>query len=102
MAWPSRIWSWPIPASVQPTTLRVMSPQAPDVVIPTCARRENTSGTSSSVSQWFWKHWRVVQSMMPRAKSSVIDAITSAWSAVRMPWTTFVRSMKWPSFVLCA
>ena len=91
-----------MPASVQPTTLRVMSPQAPEVVSPTFSSREKTSGTSSSVSQWFWKHWRVVQSMIPRAKSSVIEAMTSAWSAVRTPCTTFVRNMKCPSFVLCA
>ena len=91
-----------MPASVQPMTLRVMSPHAPEVVSPTFSRREKTSGTSSSVSQWFWKHWRVVQSMIPRAKSSVMLAITSAWSAVSTPCTTFVRSMKWPSFALCA
>ena len=62
-----------MPASVQPTTLRVMSPQAPDVVSPTCSRRAKISGTSSSVIQWIWKHWRVVQSMIPRPKSSAID-----------------------------
>ena len=67
-----------MPASVQPTTLRVMSPQAPEVVSPTFSSREKTSGTWSSFSQWFWKHWRVVQSMIPRAKSSVIEAMTSA------------------------
>ena len=40
--------------------------------------------------------------MIPRAKSSVIEAMTSAWSAVSTPCTTFVRNMKCPSFVLCA
>ena len=39
--------------------------------------------------------------MIPRPKSSAIDAMTSAWSAVSTPWTTFVRSMKWPSLALC-
>ena len=102
VAWPSATCSWPMPASVQPTTLRVMSPHAPEVVSPTSSSRANSSGISSSFSQWFWKHWRVVQSMIPRAYSSVMSAITSAWSAVSTPCTTFVRSMKWPSFVLCA
>ena len=91
-----------MPASVQPTTLRVMSPQAPEVVSPTRSRRAKISGMLSSVIQWIWKHWRVVQSMIPRPKSSAIEAITSAWSALSTPWTTLTRSMKWPSLVLWA
>ncbi len=87
---------------MQPTTLRVMSPQAPLVVSPTRSRRSKISGTLSSVIQWIWKHWRVVQSMIPRPKSRAIEAITSAWSALSTPWITFVRSMKCPSWVLCA
>ena len=62
---------------MQPTTLRVMSPQAPDVVMPTRSRRSKISGMFSSGIQWIWKHWRVVQSMIPRPKSSAIEAITS-------------------------
>ena len=89
-------------ATVQPTTLRVMSPQAPDVVSPQPSRRAKISWTASSVIQWTWKHCRVVQSMIPRPKSSAIEAMTSAWSALRTPWTTFTRNMKWPSLALWA
>jgi hypothetical protein len=36
------------------------------------------SGAASSVIQWIWTHCRVVQSMMPRPCSSVIQASVSA------------------------
>ena len=58
-------------------------------------------GDLSSGIQWIWKHWRVVQSTMPRPKSAAMPAIVSACSPVSTPWTTFTRSMKWPSCVLC-
>ena len=90
-----------MPASVQPTTLRVMSPQAPFVVSPQASRRSKISGTCSSRIQWIWKHWRVVQSTMPRPNSAAMPAIVSACSPVSTPWTTFTRSMKFPSCVLC-
>ena len=87
---------------MQPTTLRVMSPQAPDVVIPTRSSRSKISGTFSSRIQWIWKHWRVVQSITPRPKSSAMLAITSACAALSLPWMTLTRIMKCPSPVLCA
>ena len=62
---------------MQPITLRVMSPHAPEVVMPTRSRRSKISGMLSSRIQWIWKHWRVVQSITPRPKSSAIDAMTS-------------------------
>ena len=62
---------------MQPTTLRVMSPQAPDVVIPTRSSRSKISGMFSSRIQWIWKHWRVVQSITPRPNSSAMPAIVS-------------------------
>ena len=39
---------------------------------------EKISGMFSSRIQWIWKHWRVVQSITPRPKSSAIEAIVSA------------------------
>ena len=102
VACPSATCSCPMPASVQPTTLRVMSPQAPLTVSPQASRRSKISGTLSSVIQWIWMHWRVVQSRKPRPKSAAIEAIASAWSPVSTPWTTLTRSMKCPSLVLCA
>ena len=87
---------------MQPTTLRVMSPQAPHVVIPTRSRRSKISTMFSSRIQWIWKHWRVVQSMTPRPNSSAMPAIVSTCARVSFPWMTLTRIMKCPSPVLCA
>ena len=87
---------------MQPTTLRVMSPHAPEVVRPTASRRRKISGMLSSVIQWIWKHWRVVQSITPRPKSSAIDGHRLGLAALSFPWMTLTRIMKCPSPVLCA
>ena len=67
----SMISSGSMPATGQPTTLRVSSPQAPLVVMPTDSSAAKISGMSSMRSQCIWMVWRVVMSEKPWANRSV-------------------------------
>jgi hypothetical protein len=67
------------PATGQPVTLRVTSPQAPSVVIPVRQSVSNTVGRSSIVTQWSWTFCRTVRSATPRAWRSARSASTRIW-----------------------
>ena len=70
--------------------------------MPDPSRRPKISGMLSSVIQWIWKHWRVVQSMTPRPKSSAIEAIVSACAGAQLALDDLDAHHEVPVVVLCA
>ncbi len=77
-----------IPAGVQATPLRVMSPQATFVDRPQPSSLGEDVRNLLPADPWIFTQRRVPQSMGPRPYLSVVSSSVLACSAVTIPWTT--------------